>query len=197
MTDRRTFLTGAAALLAAPLLPAPALARRGFRRLFDGRSLAGWTPVGDANWRVERGVLTADRGAASFLVSRERFGDFELRAEFRVSPDANSGIFLRCRDVARITPDNSYEVNIFDRRPDPTYGTGAIVNVAPVAAPFPRAGGRWNLMTIRAEGDRFTVVLNGRTTVDGVRDGRHREGPLALQYGSGIVRFRRVQLRAL
>jgi hypothetical protein len=198
MTDRRTFLAGAAAtMLAMPLLPAPALARRGWRGLFDRRSLAGWTPVGDANWRVERGILTADRGAISFLVSLDSFRDFELRAEFWVSPDANSGIFLRCQDRARITADNSYEVNIFDTRPDPTYGTGAIVNVAPVAAPMPRAGGRWNVMTMSAQGDRFQVVLNGRTTVNGVRDGRHRGGPIALQYGAGIVRFRRVELRPL
>ena len=193
MTSRRTFILGAAAALVAP----PAFARGGFRPLFNRRCLDGWTPVGDANWRVERGILIADRGGMSFLVSRERYRDFELRAEFRVSPDANSGIFLRCQDPAGITADNAYEVNIFDRRPDPTYGTGAIVNVAPVAQPGPRAGGRWNRMAIRAAGDTFRVVLNGRTTVAGARDGRHREGPVALQYGAGIVRFRRVELRPL
>ncbi|HTU11771.1 MAG TPA: DUF1080 domain-containing protein [Allosphingosinicella sp.] len=195
MTSRRAFIAGCAATL----LAAPALARRpAARRLFNGRSLDGWMPVGDANWRVERGLLIADRGTGmSFLVSRDGFRNFELRAEFWVSADANSGLFLRCRDRAAITPDNSYEVNIFDARPDPTYGTGAIVNVAPVAPPMPRAGGRWNAMTVRAQGDRFDVVLNGRTTVDGARDARHAEGPIALQYGSGMVRFRRVDLRPL
>lgn len=192
MTDRRTFIAGAAAALLAP----PAFARAPWRRLFNGRNLDGWSPVGDANWRVERGVLTADRGGISFLVSRDSYRDVELRAEFWVSGDANSGIFLRCQDRTRITVDNAYEVNIFDTRPDPTYGTGAIVNVAPVS-PMPRAGGRWNVMAIRARGDRFGVVLNGRTTVDGARDGRYAEGPIALQYGAGLVRFRRVDIRRL
>ena len=192
MTNRRSFIFGAAAFL----LPAPAFARRSFRRLFNGRSLDGWTPVGDANWSVRDGVLSADRGAVSFLVSRESYRDFDLRAEFWVSGDANSGIFIRCSDRARITADNSYEVNIFDTRPDPTYGTGAIVNVASVS-PMPRAGGRWNVMLIRARGDRFDVVLNGRTTVAAARDGRYREGPVALQYGAGLVKFRRVDLRPL
>ncbi|WP_395612490.1 DUF1080 domain-containing protein [Allosphingosinicella sp.] len=194
MSDRRTFLLGATA---AALLPAPAFARAAIRRLFDGRTLAGWTPLGDANWRVEHGLITADRGGISFLVSRERYRDFDLRAEFWVSENANSGIFLRCQDRAAITADNAYEVNIFDRRPDPTYGTGAIVNVAPVALPLPHAGGRWNVMVIRMLGDRFSVVLNGRTTVREARDGRHAEGPVALQYGAGIVRFRRVTLRPI
>ncbi len=190
MTDRRTLLIGAAAALFA----APASARRPFRALFNRRSLAGWTAVGDANWRVRGGIVSADRGTPGFLVSRESFRDFELRVEVWVSEDANSGIFIRCTDRARISPDTGYEVNLFDRRPDPGYGTGAIVNVARVS-PMPRAGGRWNVMTIRAEGDRFSVVLNGVTTVDGVRDGAHREGPIALQYGSGIVRFRTVEIR--
>lgn len=193
MTDRRTFIAGAAA---AALLPAPAFARAPWRRLFNGRNLHGWTPVGDANWRVAGGVLTADRGGISFLVSRESYRDLELRAIFWVSGGANSGIFLRCQDRARITADNAYEANIFDTRPDPTYGTGAIVNVAPVS-PMPRAGGRWNIMAIRAQGDRFSVVLNGRTTVAAARDGRYREGPIALQYGAGTVRFRRVEIRPL
>jgi hypothetical protein len=193
MTSRRTFILGAAAVLVAP----PAFARAAFRPLFNRRNLHGWTPVGDANWRVEHGSLTADRGGISFLVTPRSYRDFELRAEFWVSPDANSGIFLRCQDPAAITADNSYEVNIFDRRPDPTYGTGAIVNVAPVVPPMPHAAGRWNVMVIRARGDSFNVVLNGRATVAAARDGRHREGPLALQYGAGIVRFRRVELRPL
>jgi hypothetical protein len=191
MNDRRTFLLGATA---AAFLPAPAFARAATRRLFNGRSLAGWNAVGDANWRVESGLITADRGGMSFLVSRESYRDFDLRAEFRVSDDANSGIFLRCQDRAAITADNAYEVNIFDRRPDPTYGTGAIVNVAPVSPPMPHAGGHWNVMAIRARGDRFRVALNGQVTVREARDVRYAEGPVALQYGAGTVRFRRVDL---
>lgn len=192
MTDRRSFLIGAAAVL----VPAPASATPRFRRLFDGHTLAGWAPLGDANWRVEDGMIIADHGGISFLVSRDSYRDLELRAEFRVSADANSGIFLRCQDRARITADNAYEVNIFDTRPDPTYGTGAIVNVAPVS-PMPRAGERWNVMTVRARGELFHVALNGRTTVAAARDARWREGPVALQYGAGTVRFRRVEIRPL
>ena len=192
MIDRRTLIAGAAAAL----LPAPAVARSRYRRLFNRRCLDGWTRVGDANWRVERGVLIADRGAISFLVSQESFRDFELRTEFWVSPDANSGIFIRCQDRATISVANSYEVNIFDRRPDPTYATGAIVNVAAVS-PLRPAGGRWSVLVIRAKRDRFDVRLNGLATVAGARDATHREGPVALQYGAGVVRFRRVEIRTL
>jgi hypothetical protein len=192
VTSRRTLLLG----VGAALFAAPAFARARFRRLFNGRNLDGWTPLGDANWSVENGVIRADRGGFSFLVSRESYRDFELRVEFRVSHDANSGIFIRCSDRARITAGNAYEVNIYDTRPDPSYGTGAIVDVARVS-PMPRAGDRWNVMTIRASADLLSVAMNGVTTVDPVRDAAHREGPVALQYGAGRVMFRRVDIRPL
>jgi len=140
--------------------------------------------------------LSADRGAMSFLVSRDSFRDFDLRAELWVSADANSGVFIRCSDRAVITPATAYEVNVFDARPDPTYGTGAIVDVAPVS-PMQKAGGRWNLMEVRARGDRLWVVFNGVKTVDGVRNAAHSEGPIALQYGSGVVKVRAVEVRAV
>ena len=190
MSNRRTVLLG----LAAAALATPALAKARFRPLFNGRDLDGWTPVGDANWTVEGGVLSADRGGMSFLVSKDSFRDFDLRAEIWVSDDANSGIFIRCADRTQITPATAYEVNVFDQRPDPTYGTGAIVNIAKVS-PMPKAGGRWNLMEVRARGDALSVTFNGRKTVDAVRDAAHAEGPIALQYGAGVVKFRAVEVR--
>ena len=167
-----------------------------WRTVFGGRSLEGWTPLGGANWALKDGRVQADNGTMGFLVSDDDFGDVEIRAEFWVSEDANSGIFIRCTDPREITATNAYEVNIFDTRPDPTYGTGAIVGVAKVAIPH-RTGGRWSTMEITALGDRFTVAVNGQRTVEGVQDTRHPRGRIALQYGAGVVKFRKVQVRAI
>jgi hypothetical protein len=54
---------------------------------------------------------------------------------------------------------------MYDQRPDPSYGTGAITNFAKISA-MPKAGGRWNLYEITAKGPRLTVVLNGVRTVE-------------------------------
>jgi hypothetical protein len=88
-------------------------------------------------------------------------------------------------------------VDIFDQRPDPTYGTGAIVAVA-VAAASSRltTGGHWNVYDITARGKHLTVVLNGVRTVD-VEDGTYASGPFALQHNGGLVKFRKVQIRPL
>jgi hypothetical protein len=189
---------GIASVLALALLAAcgggPDVDAEGWRTLLNGSDLSGWNVVGDANWRVESRAARADRStAASFLVSEDRFGDFDLELEFWVDTTANSGVFVRCQDAGAITDTSCYEVNIFDTRPDQTYRTGSIVNVAEPAE-FVYTGGQWNRMTITADGPRLQVTLNGRAMVD-TRDSRLSGGPIALQYGAGTVMFRNVRIR--
>jgi hypothetical protein len=87
-------------------------------------------------------------------------------------------------------------VNIFDKRPDPSFGTGAIVGVAKALTVL-KAGGHWNTYDITAKGSQFFVTLNGERTVDGAHDNKHASGRIALQYGGGVVKFRKVQIRPL
>jgi hypothetical protein len=179
----------------------------GWVTLFDGKNLDGWNKIGDANWRIEDGAVVADRGNG-FLVSKSSYADFELRAEFWVDDGANSGIFIRCTDPSKVAGSTAYEVNIWDRRPDPSYGTGAIVNVAKVS-PMPKAAGKWNVYEIVAKGSTFTVTLNGQRTVDGAQDAKFASGRIALQHGlglkddkgvandRGVVKFRKVEIKPL
>ncbi|MDX1561284.1 MAG: DUF1080 domain-containing protein, partial [Gammaproteobacteria bacterium] len=140
------------------------------------------------------GAVGADSStAASFLVSNDLYSDFDLELEFWVNTEANSGVFIRCQDPTAITDTSCYEANIYDTRADQTYRTGGIVNVASPAE-FVYTGGQWNRYEITADGNRLQVVLNGRNMVD-VEDSQFSSGPIALQYGSGVVRFRNVRLR--
>ncbi len=93
-------------------------------------------------------------------------------------------------------PTATSEVNIFDKRPDPSYGTAAIVDVGKVRQPGPKAANRWNTFEVTAKGDRLVVVFNGEKTVD-ARDGKHKSGPIALQSFAGTIRFRKVLVRAI
>jgi Domain of Unknown Function (DUF1080) len=173
----------------------------GWTTLLEGtQGLDHWTPIGNANWRFVDGLLQADQGTG-FLISKNSYGDFQIRAEFWADADANSGIFIRLSDTNTVTAANSYEVNIFDKRPGQEYSTGAIVDVAKVS-PVPKVGGQWSVYEITAKGSQLTVLLNGVKTVD-VQDGKHAKGPIALQYAPGVVKdsgtikFRKVQIRAL
>ena len=172
-------------------------AQAGFTTLFDGTTLKGWNMVGDANWEVVDGTLQATKGAGGFLVTPTAYGDFEFTTEIWVSDDANSGVFVRSEDPKNITAMNAYEVNVYDKRPDQTYRTGAIVDVAKPMAQI-NAGGRWNTLEITARGSRIQVTMNGMKTVD-IEDKSHARGAVALQYGQGstMVRFRNVRIRSL
>lgn len=170
----------------------------GWITLLDGTDgMDNFNQVGDANWTPEDGAIVATEGsAASFLVTKNSYSDFSVRVEFWASDDANSGIFLRCQDPATITDRNCYEANIFDQRPDPSYGTGGIVHIATVPDPAPKAGGKWNTYEITLQGSRLLVVLNGVQTVD-VQDTQFASGPFALQWGRGTMRFRKVEIQSL
>jgi hypothetical protein len=158
-------------------------------------NLSNWNQIDDANWKLADGIVAADKGNG-FLVSKNSYGGFQLRAEFWVDADANSGIFIRCSDPTKVTGATSYEVNIFDKRPDPSYGTGAIVNVAKPST-FLKAANQWNTYEITAKGPQFTITLNGVRTVDGAQETKFPRGAIALQYGGGVVKFRKVEIKPL
>jgi hypothetical protein len=163
--------------------------------LFDGKTLKGWDVVGDANWEVADGVIQANKGTG-FLVTPVPYRDFQITAEFWVTDDANSGIFIRCTDPKMISATNAYEVNIYDKRPDQSYRTGGIVDVAKPSSVI-NTGGKWNTYDITAKGPKMTVILNGMKVVDGAEDTKHPDGRVALQYGAGTVKFRNVRIRKL
>jgi Domain of Unknown Function (DUF1080) len=195
------FSIGGAGLALARIDRVAAQADAGWVTLFDGSNLDNWSPIGTANWKLADGALVADNGNG-FMVSKADYGDFSLRAEFWVEAKANSGVFIRCTDPNSVSGKTSYEVNIWDTRPESKYGTGAIVDVGAVD-PMPHAADKWNVYEITAKGDTFTVILNGQKTVDGAKSDKFAKGRIALQHGkgvtdeSGIVKFRKVQIKAL
>lgn len=181
------------AVLAGGHAPALSAQAGGFRTILDG-SLEGWNVVGDADWAVVDGVVQATKGTG-FLVTPMAYADFQITLDFWVTDDANSGVFIRCQDPKTINAMNAYEVNIFDKRPDQSYRTGGIVDVARPTSVI-NTGGKWNSFDITAKGTKLTVILNGQKVVD-VDDKGHARGPIALQYGAGTVKFRNVRLRTL
>jgi hypothetical protein len=177
-----------------------AVAQDGWTPLFDGKTLENWNGDGTATFKVEDGAIIAvdkkdPKVPTAYLLSAKRYKNFALRAEFFVSDDANSGIFIRCEPKS-ITAKTCYEFNIFDKRADPSYGTAAIVDIAEVD-PMPKAGGKWSTMEIVANGRHLTLTFDGKKTVD-VRNGLFEDGHIVLQFGAGAtIKFRKVDIKLL
>jgi hypothetical protein len=168
----------------------------GWILLFDGETLFGWAPRGDAKWTIADGVIISRPGnGAGMLSTSAEFADYKLKIEFWIDDKANSGVFLRCPLQGEITATNAYEVNIYD--PHPKWPTGSINEIARTTGQ-PKTTGQWNSFEITAEGERLVVRLNGQTTVD-VRNSQHARGTIALQKFSsdGQVRFRNIKLKPL
>jgi len=173
----------------------------GWVTLIDGNSgMENWEPTGSAaNWRAADGAIQADKSTgkgSSVLVSKKSFKDFQLLVEFWAADDTNSGIYMRVMNPKNVsTSTGAYEVQIWDRNPNPAYSTGSLVNVASVN-PIYKGGGRWNTFEIDARGPEITVKLNGVVTV-AARDGRFPEGRLGIQWNGGPIKVRKMVVREL
>ena len=198
----KRLFAGMAGVLAAVVLfgCASDAGKQGWITLIDGAAgMENWMVTGGANWRAEDGAIQADKSTtkgASVLVSKQSFRDFELVAEFWAADETNSGIYLRAMKPEAIsTASGAYEVQIWDRNPEPKYSTGSLVNVAAVQ-PIYKAGGRWNTYEVRAQGPQITVRFNGVQTVV-ANDGRFPEGRIGLQFNGGPIKFRKLLVRPL
>ena len=176
-----------------PVVLRPALPPGAFM-LFDGSSLVDWELEGNANWTLSDGIVQATSGSG-YLVSRNSYYHFELRGEFWIEANSNSGILIRALERNNISESGAYEVNFNDSHPDPGYGTGAIVGLAQVSVPV-SAAGRWNSFDIQAKGRDLKVFINGVQTA-AATDDRYPRGYIALQRHAGTVKFRNIHIRPL
>ena len=163
-------------------------------QLTDGTSLDNFNLAGNANWRTAERTIAADRGNG-FLVTKNSYADFKLRAEVWVDDIANSGIFIRCDNPQQPGANTCYEINIFDTNPNPRNATGAIVGVAAPSEPT-KIALNWAVVEIEARGPQMTVTINGKQTAS-ARDEKHLRGRIAFQRNEGVVRWRKIEITPL
>ena len=180
-----------------------------FRSLSNGRDLAGWegaTALASASWKVEDGAIVCTGQKGTWLRSREQFGDFNLRFEYRLRPGGNSGIYLRVPADGAHREGGGAEVQLLDdgaaryRKLKPAQYCGSIYLVVPAGQHVSRPSGEWNTMEINCCGPSYRVVHNGVVIVDATaRDypelgRRFRRGYLGLQNHDEEVWFRHLRI---
>ncbi|HWA96933.1 MAG TPA: DUF1080 domain-containing protein [Pirellulales bacterium] len=166
----------------------------GWILLFDGETLYGWQPTSDADWKVADGVISASTGSPGFLNTTSEFGDFQLRVDFRATPETNSGVFLRNPDQPKSAAIDCYELNIADEQISP-FPTGSFVE-RQKASDY-RLSTDWQTFDVRAEGGHFTVELDGRRVLDYSDAKPLGRGKIGLQFRAGKIEFRNVKLKPL
>lgn len=138
--------------------------------LFNGRDLEGWKATGKPEaFSVQDGTLYCDGSGGRLLYYEpEKFQDFVLEAEVKVSEGANSGIFFRVADPADLVQ-TGIEMQVLDsygKREVGTHDFGAIYDVQAPRVNAARPAGEWNQVRITCQGPRIQVDLNGTQVVD-------------------------------
>jgi hypothetical protein len=168
--------------------------------LFNGADTAAWRLAveGRPGWRMKGDSMVNDQGATD-LVSRSRFWNFELRAEYRYSKGSNSGIGLRGR----------YEIQIYDDhgQPPSDHGHGALYSRVAPAVNASNPPGEWQNIVIRLVGHDLTVTLNGKKLHDKLRIAgptammihpfEDQPGPIVLQGDHGPIEFKSIVVTPL
>ena len=203
---------GQAAPSKAPAATQPAAKDKlpeGFKRLFDGKTLAGWKGR-PTLWKVEDGVIVGTTSAAhklkhnDFLYTEKEYGDFELRLKFRLR-NHNSGVQIRsvAHDDFRVT---GYQADMAERRYTGILyeegGRGILADVKPKEVAKHINKDDWNDYRIVCQGPRVQFWINGHQTVDYTekKDSARKKGVIGFQLHGGPpmqVSFKDVLIKPL
>ncbi len=202
----------------------------GFKPMFDGKSLNGWKG-GGGWWQAKDGILQAQSSQekpcsknSHLIWTGGKPGDFEMRAEFKLSPSANSGIQVRSEDnefadtgyQADMEGGGKYVGYLYHPKQHLVGERGAKVTIAADGqksverfADAQELGDKvfkkddWNEYTVIARGSSITLFVNGIKTnelIDNRPDWMPKNGFITLQMHAGPpmkIQFRNLRIKEL
>lgn len=146
----------------------------GYQVLFDGTNLDSWIGNTDAYTVSDEGTLACypKKGSGGNLYSKEEYGDFIYRFNFRLTPGANNGIGIR----APLEGDAAYvglEIQVLDNEAEVYKNLkeyqyhGSVYGVIPAKRGYLNPVEEWNEQEIYVKGNKIKVTLNGTVILDG------------------------------
>jgi hypothetical protein len=166
--------------------------------LFDGTSLdafVGQNPNRPLRWSVADGVATNEKGANN-LVSKQKFMNFAIHAEYKLGERSNGGLYLRGRYELQLLDDLTQQGGRAD------LGHMAIYGRTPPLVKASKPAGEWQVMDAIVVGNRVTVTLNGikvhdNAVIEGITGGaldndELSPGPILVQGDHSLVWIRRL-----
>lgn len=144
----------------------PDQASSGWIVLFDGSNFDAWQMDKQDGWVIEDGSMSLSGGGS--IWTKERFGNFALDLDFKISPECNSGIFFRTGDL-KDPVQTGIEMQVIDSagKPSPDkHDCGAMYDLLEPTVNAMKTAGEWNHVTITCDNNRITVVMNGTRIIN-------------------------------
>lgn len=179
--------------------------KEGWVLLFDGTSTKGWATTGGnpvpAGWEVKNGTLSAKKGGkGGDIVSNGEFSDFDLKADFNISPEGNSGLkyfFTKYEQGGNL----GFEYQILDDKlaednKKANHLTGSFYDVMQPDESKKKvnAPGQWNTLRIVAKGKNVQHYLNGIKILEFTRSGKVYTDAVALsKFNKAVPAFGSVE----
>jgi hypothetical protein len=150
--------------------------KAGWRLLFDGTSLKNFRDYKadtlSSAWQVVDGVITKTRGGVEDIVTREKFADFDLMFDWRLSPGGNSGAFFRATEEYDKIYWSAPEFQLLDDSLAPD-GKNILTSAGAAYGLYPTikgithpGGGEWNTARIVARGSHVEHWMNGKKLLE-------------------------------
>jgi len=139
----------------------------GWILLSEDPELSAWIMKGPGAWKCVDGVMTKADGGG-YIWTKERFGDFVLDCEFKISEGGNSGIFFRTDDI-NDPVQTGIEMQVYNvpRKPEPVKNDcGAIYDLLAPSTYADKPAGEWNHVVITCRDNLITVVMNDVKIID-------------------------------
>src|SRR5688572_6268663 len=178
----------------------------GFKKIFNGKDLDGWTVHGTEKWYVEDGNLVCESGpdkGYGYLSTNKQYKNFILRLKFKLEANGNSGVFIRSGIEGtkisgwqvEVAPQGHHTGGIYE-----SYGREWLIKPTPEDEKNLKPDD-WNDMRIQVLNDEVTTWLNGKQMVH-LKDEKIGQGNgfIALQIhdGGGIkVRWKNIRIKEL
>ncbi|MBB5440892.1 hypothetical protein HDC92_004596 [Pedobacter sp. AK017] len=151
--------------------------KKGFTKLFDGKTTKGWHTYGKtttgSKWKVEDGTLhftpAGDKSEGGDLVTNDEYSNFHLKLDWKVAPKANSGIIFYVHEDAAKYPQTystGLEMQVLDNDGHPDgkitkHRAGDLYDLVKSSSEPVKPVGEWNTAEIISKNGKLEQYLNG------------------------------------
>ncbi len=193
----------------------------GWTLLFDGKDLSQWRNFKkediSGKWQVADGAFTLTEKGGGDIITKEAYGAFELKLDYRIGKAGNSGLMYHVTEEEatpwRTGPEIQIQDNVDGKDPQKS---GWLYQLYAPDTDATKPVGEWNTLHIVITPEKCIHTMNGTKYVEYVKGsadwdakvaaskfsafetfGKATEGHLCLQDHGDVVSFRNVKIKVL